>query len=103
MLPETFAAETRFLDVSQFCHTGNIVSVSKNISFVKEKHILLLKTMLPVCQNRETSRKHVCAANGSGNTFPRSARALERSYIQQCYIQHLFCTMDLRKSQAKEW
>ena len=29
MLPETFTADTCFLDVSQFCHTGNIVSYSK--------------------------------------------------------------------------
>ena len=61
MLPETFAADSCFLDVSQFCHTRNI---------------LLLETMFPVWQNWETSRKHVSSvANFSGNRFPRFASA----------------------------
>ena len=45
---------------------GNIVSVSKNVSAVKQKRILLLETMFPVWQNWDT-----CARNVSGNMFPR--------------------------------
>ena len=41
MLPETFAADTCFLDVSQFCHTGGIVSVSKT-RFCREAETYLL-------------------------------------------------------------
>ena len=67
MLPETFPADKCFLDVSQFCHTENIVSVSKNVSAVKQIHILLLETVFPVWHNWETSRKHASAANVSGN------------------------------------
>ena len=48
VLPGTFAAETRFLDVSQFCHTGNIASVREKCFCWEAGHILLLKTMFPV-------------------------------------------------------
>ena len=75
LLPEAFAANTPFLDVSQFCHTGNIASVSKNVSAVKQKHILLLETVICLWQKWETLRKHVSAENVFGNLFPRFARA----------------------------
>ena len=60
MLPGTFAVGTCFLDVFQFCHTGNIVSSSKICFCFTTETFLLIETMLPVWQNRETSRKPWC-------------------------------------------
>ena len=39
------------------------------VSAMKQKHILLLETMLPVWQNRETLDKHMSAANVSATCF----------------------------------
>ena len=69
MLPEAFAANTSFLDVSQFCHTGNIVSVGKNVSAVKQKPILLEKN----------SVSHVAKLGNIEETCVRS----------KCFWQHV--------------
>ena len=48
----------------------------KYVSAIKQKHTLLLETMLPVWQNWETSRKDVATANVSGNVSPHFGTAL---------------------------
>ena len=49
---------------------------AKNVSAMKQKHVLLLETVFPVWQNWETLGKHVPATYVSGKTFPGFARTL---------------------------
>ena len=71
MLPESFAVDTCFLDVSQFCHTGNIVSASKTC----------------FCHEAET---YVAAEN---NVFcgTKQGGNIKETYVRRkCYWQHVF-------------
>ena len=73
MLPETFAADTCSPMFSSF-------ATREDVSVVKQKHILLLGTMLPVWQNLEISGKHVSGAIFSCNVYPPFFQGF-RSYV----------------------
>ena len=73
MLPVTFAADTCFFDVSQFGHTGNIVSVSKNC----------------FCRVAET----YFAAGSNVSRVAKLGNIEETCVRSRCYWQHVssFC------------
>ena len=82
MFSETPVARACFHNVSQFCHTGSIVS---SVNFVsKKQNLLLLHGRNISCfraawkhgKTRKQLRKHV-----SQNMFPRFARPLEERFI----------------------
>ena len=64
MLQETFAVDTYFPN-----QMFRRFATREYVSAVKQRHILLLETMLPVWHNWEfeTLGKHMSAANVSGN------------------------------------
>ena len=80
MFPETFVARACFPNVSQFCHTRNIVS-RYNVCQVGERNIFVC--FLPVLPPRKQLWKYVFGNICSSRMFPQCFPVLP--YAKHCF------------------